>query len=211
MTFQGPSTPVGKRASGHMLAAVLLCLGLLFTPSIHAQQSSPKPMVKMSTSLGDLTIELYPEQAPETVDNFLQYTKAGFYDDTIFHRVIPGFVLQGGGLTADMQRKPTRGSIANESDNGLHNLEGTLSMARLPDPHSATSQFFINLNDNPHLDHGGGGKWGYAVFGKVVDGMETVKAIAAVDTTTRAGQSDVPAEPVVIKQAKQLEQANEND
>lgn len=188
-----------------MLAAILLCFGLLSSLYTHAQQASTNPMVQMSTSLGDLTIELYPEQAPQTVENFLQYTRDGFYDSTIFHRVIPGFVLQGGGLTEDMQRKPTRDSITNESDNGLRNLEGTLSMARLPDPHSATSQFFINLNDNPHLDHGGGGEWGYAVFGKVVDGMDTVKAIAAVDTTTRGGQGDVPVKPIIIEKAEQVE------
>lgn len=188
-----------------MLAAILLCFGLLSSLYTHAQQASTNPMVQMSTSLGDLTIELYPEQAPQTVENFLQYTRDGFYDSTIFHRVIPGFVLQGGGLTEDMQRKPTRDSITNESDNGLRNLEGTLSMARLPDPHSATSQFFINLNDNPHLDHGSGGEWGYAVFGKVVDGMDTVKAIAAVDTTTRGGQGDVPVKPIIIEKAEQVE------
>lgn len=200
-----PPAPPGKRGRRKLLTAIVLCFSLLPASHIHAQQASPKPMVKMSTSLGDLTIELYPEQAPETVDNFLQYTNDGFYDGTIFHRVIPGFVLQGGGLTADMQRKPTRNPITNESGNGLRNLEGTLSMARLPDPHSATSQFFINLNDNPHLDHGGGGEWGYAVFGKVVDGMDTVQAIAAVNTTTLGGQRDVPAEAVVIEKAEQLE------
>ncbi|HSH41792.1 MAG TPA: peptidylprolyl isomerase, partial [Arenicellales bacterium] len=159
-------------------------------------------MVKMTTSLGELTIELYPEQAPETVDNFLQYTDDGFYDGTVFHRVIPGFVLQGGGFTPGMERKPTREPISNESDNGLKNERGTLSMARLPDPHSATSQFFINLVDNPHLDHQGGRQWGYAVFGKVVDGLDAVDRIGAVETTSRAGMGDVPEEPVIIEEAK---------
>jgi cyclophilin family peptidyl-prolyl cis-trans isomerase len=159
----------------------------------------------MSTTLGDITIELYPEKAPQTVENFLQYVEDDFYEGTIFHRVIPGFVLQGGGLTPDMERKSTRGPVTNESDNGLKNLRGTLSMARLPDPHSATSQFFINLVDNAHLDHGGGDQWGYAVFAKVVEGMEVVDELAAVETTTKAGHRDVPATPVVIEDVKRVE------
>lgn len=187
------------------ITALLVCCITLFSIHGHAQQSSDNPMVNISTSLGDLTIELYPDQAPETVENFLQYTGDGFYDGTIFHRVIPGFVLQGGGFTADMERKPTRDPIQNEADNGLENLRGTLSMARLPDPHSATSQFFVNLVDNPHLDHQGGGQWGYAVFGKVVEGMEVIDEIAGVETTTRSGHSDVPAEPVVIEEARRVE------
>lgn len=187
------------------IAAVLVCCALFFSMHGQAQQTSENPMVRMSTSLGEITIELYPEQAPESVDNFLQYTDLEFYDGTIFHRVIPGFVLQGGGFTPGMERKATREPIANESDNGLRNLRGTLSMARLPDPHSATSQFFVNLVDNPHLDHQGGGQWGYAVFGKVVEGMDVVDEIAGVKTTTRSGHSDVPAEPVVIEEARQVE------
>lgn len=187
------------------IAALLVCCITLFSIHGHAQQSSNNPMVKMSTNLGDLTIELYPDQAPETVENFLQYTSDGFYDGTIFHRVIPGFVLQGGGFTSDIERKPTRDPIRNEADNGLENLRGTLSMARLPDPHSATSQFFVNLVDNPHLDHQGGGQWGYAVFGKVVEGMDVIDEIAGVETTTRSGHNDVPAEPVVIEEARRVE------
>ncbi|MGA8261102.1 MAG: peptidylprolyl isomerase [Arenicellales bacterium] len=162
-------------------------------------------MAKMTTSLGDITIELYQDKAPQTVENFLEYVDSGFYDGTIIHRVIPGFVLQGGGLTPDMQRKATRAPITNESDNGLHNLRGTLSMARLPDPNSATSQFFINLNDNAHLDYQGSGQWGYAVFGKVVDGMDVVDKIADVKTTTRDGYQDVPATPVVIEQVQRVQ------
>ena len=115
------------------------------------------------------------------------------------------FVLQGGGFTPDMERKRTREPIPNESDNGLKNLRGTLSMARLPDPHSATSQFFVNLADNPHLDHQGGGQWGYAVFGKIVEGMDVMDEIAGVKTTTRAGHADVPAEPVVIEEASRVD------
>lgn len=180
------------------------CVALLTFP-VQSQQASETPMVKMSTSLGELTIELYPDQAPETVDNFLQYVEADFYDGTIFHRVIPGFVLQGGGFTSSMERKTTREPIDNESDNGLENLRGTLSMARLPDPHSATSQFFVNLADNPHLDHQGGDQWGYAVFGKVVDGMTVIDEIAGVETTTKTGHRDVPTEPVVIKEAQRVD------
>lgn len=184
------------------LRAALLVLSscCLFLPiNGYGQQTSTHPMARMTTSLGDITIELYEQKAPETVKNFLQYVDAGFYDGTIFHRVIPGFVLQGGGLTPDMQRKATRPPISNESDNGLENLRGTLSMARLPDPNSATSQFFINLADNPHLDYQGSGQWGYAVFGKVVEGMDVVDDIAAVKTTTSAGHQDVPETPVVIE------------
>jgi len=186
-------------------AALLVCCIILATTDSHAQQASDNPMIKMSTSLGDVTIELYPDQAPETVENFLQYTGNGFYNGTIFHRVIPGFVLQGGGFTPAMERKPTREPITNESDNGLKNERGTLSMARLPDPHSATSQFFVNLADNPHLDHRGGSQWGYAVFGKVVEGMEVIDEIAGVETTTRQGHRDVPAEAVVIEDAQRVE------
>lgn len=162
-------------------------------------------MVKMQTSRGDITIELYPEKAPETVDNFLQYADEGFYDGTVFHRVIPGFVLQGGGLTADMERKSTRAPVKNESDNGLLNRRSTLSMARLPDPHSATSQFFINLVDNSHLDHQGGDQWGYAVFAEVVDGMDVVDEIAAVETTTKSGYRDVPVTAVVIERVQRAD------
>ena len=186
--------------------ALLLLLCCLLSPTHgYGQQTSAHPMAKMTTSLGDITIELYEQQAPETVRNFLQYVDDGFYDGTIFHRVIPGFVLQGGGLTPDMERKTTRSPITNESDNGLENLRGTLSMARLPDPNSATSQFFINLSDNPHLDYQGSGQWGYAVFGKVVEGMDVVDKIAAVKTTNTAGHQDVPETPVVIEHAERVE------
>ena len=185
-----------KRIAAGLLACCLL------SPAGAAGQSSNNPMVRMSTSLGDVTVELYADKAPETVDNFLQYAEDGFYDGTIFHRVIPGFVLQGGGLTPDMERKSTRMPVDNESDNGLQNLRGTLSMARLSDPHSATSQFFINLADNAHLDHQGGEQWGYAVFARVVEGMDVVDEIAGVETTTRSGYRDVPATPVVIEDVK---------
>jgi peptidyl-prolyl cis-trans isomerase A (cyclophilin A) len=164
-------------------------------------------MIKFETSLGDFTIELYPDKAPVTVQNFLQYVDEGHFDDTVFHRVIPGFVIQGGGLTADMSQKRTRAPIANEATNGLKNLRGTLSMARTNDVNSATSQFFVNLVDNAFLDHQGSRNYGYAVFGKVVEGMDIVDAIAAVKTTRRRGHDDVPAEPVVVRAARRVEGA----
>ena len=185
-----------------LLASALLLFALTHG---HAQQTKDNPMVKMTTKLGEITIELYADQAPDTVENFLQYASDGFYDGTIFHRVIPGFVIQGGGFTEEMQQKTTRDPIRNESDNGVKNERGTLSMARLPDPHSASSQFFVNLRDNPNLDHQGGSQWGYAVFGKVMEGMDVIDEIAGVETTSRAGHRDVPATPVVVEQARKVE------
>jgi peptidyl-prolyl cis-trans isomerase A (cyclophilin A) len=158
-------------------------------------------MVVLTTTLGEITIELYPEQAPITVENFLQYVDDGFYDGTIFHRVVPGFVLQGGGFTETMSRKPTREPIQNEADNGLKNDRGALSMARTSEVDSATSQFFVNLVGNPFLDHGTR-DFGYAVFAKVVDGMDVVDAIGAVETGTKQGYQDVPLEPVVVVSAR---------
>ncbi len=164
------------------------------------------PRVKLHTNLGDIVIELYPEKAPKTVENFLRYVREGFYDGTLFHRVIPGFMIQGGGLTPDMRPKPTHPPIPNEADNGLKNERGTVAMARTSDPHSATSQFFINLKDNPFLDFTSPDPqgYGYCVFGKVVEGMDVVDAIARVPTTSRAGHKDVPVEPVVIEKAEVL-------
>jgi len=158
-------------------------------------------VVIFETSLGDIRLALMTEEAPVTTENFRRYVEEGFYDDTIFHRVIPGFVIQGGGHTEDMSRKPTRDPITNEADNGVKNLRGTLSMARTQDKDSATSQFFINLKDNPFLDHGSR-DFGYAVFAKVADGMDVVDRIAAVETGNRAGHSDVPLEPVKIVSAR---------
>lgn len=154
-------------------------------------------MVSLKTSLGEISIELFVDAAPVTVKNFLEYVDAGFFDGTIFHRVIPGFVLQGGGLTAEMEEKSTRPPIQNEADNGLKNERGTLAMARTNDVDSATSQFFINLADNAFLNHGRE-NFGYAVFGKVTDGMDIVDKIAAVPTGNRGMHQDVPTEPVVI-------------
>lgn len=164
-------------------------------------------MVRFETSLGDFVLELFPAEAPVTVENFLQYVDDGHFADTVFHRVIPGFVIQGGGLTEDMSQKATRAPIANEATNGLRNLRGTLSMARTNDVNSATSQFFVNLVDNAFLDHQGPRNYGYAVFAKVVEGMDVVDKIAAVQTGRRRGHDDVPLEPVVVKAARRVEAA----
>lgn len=155
-------------------------------------------IVKLETSMGDIVIELDREAAPITTTNFLQYTSEGFYDGTIFHRVIRGFMIQGGGLTEKMDKKQTHDPIKNEAKNGLSNARGTIAMARTNDPDSATCQFFINHQDNTPLDTVGGG---YAVFGKVTEGMDVVDAIAEVKTTSRNGMDDVPVEPVIIKSA----------
>jgi peptidyl-prolyl cis-trans isomerase A (cyclophilin A) len=157
--------------------------------------------VIFSTNQGDITIELYPDKAPITVKNFLAYVDEGFFSDTIFHRVISGFMIQGGGFTKDMKQKTTKAPIKNEADNGLRNSRGTLAMARTSVVDSATGQFFINLTDNSFLDHGVR-DFGYAVFGKVVSGMDVVDKIAAVKTTTVAGQQNVPVEPVIVISAK---------
>jgi len=158
-------------------------------------QSTPDTVL-MSTSLGDLTIALFPEEAPVTVANFVGYVDNGFYDGTLIHRVVPGFVIQGGGITAAGVQKETRPPIKNEADNGLLNERGTLSMARRPDPNSATSQFFINLQHNEILDHGVR-DFGYAVFGKVVEGMDVVDRIAAVQT----GANDAPVNAILVESA----------
>ncbi|MBN1796837.1 MAG: peptidyl-prolyl cis-trans isomerase [Sedimentisphaerales bacterium] len=158
--------------------------------------------VELKTSSGDIVIELDTEKAPITVANFLNYAKEGHYNSTIFHRVIKDFMIQGGGFTADMDKKVTKPPIKNEASNGLVNLRGTIAMARTPHPDSATCQFFINHKDNPNLNYIAGKSAGYAVFGKVVKGMETVDKIAVVKTTTKAGMRDVPVEPVLIESAK---------
>lgn len=160
--------------------------------------------VVMTTSHGDITIELDAEKAPITVENFLAYVDEGFFDETIFHRVIPGFMVQGGGMTEDMIQKKGHAPIKNEADNDLKNLRGTLAMARTADVNSATSQFFINLKDNAFLDHGSR-DFGYAVFGRVIEGMDVVDAIAAVQTGNRGMHQDVPVEPVTIIKAVRVE------
>jgi len=153
--------------------------------------------VKLETSLGNIEIELDAAKAPKTVANFEQYVKEGFYDGTVFHRVIPNFMVQGGGMLPSLKEKPTHKPIANESHNGLSNTVGTIAMARTSDPNSATAQFFINVKDNPFLDQGDG----YAVFGHVVSGMDVVEKIKNVQTTTKGPYSDVPVTPVLIKKA----------
>ena len=154
-------------------------------------------MITIKTNHGDIKVELFDENAPITCENFRQYVADGFFNDTIFHRVIPNFMIQGGGMEADMSQKKTRDPIKNEADNGESNLRGTLAMARTMDVNSATAQFFINLRDNDFLDHGTR-DFGYAVFGKVVDGMDVVDAIATVPTGNKGGHQDVPVETVTI-------------
>ena len=171
-------------------------------PAVAAKAVAPKVLLK--TSMGDITVELYPDKAPKSVENFLTYAKSGFYDGTIFHRVIATFMIQGGGFTNnDLQRpKQTRASIVNESKNGLSNLQGTLAMARTQDPNSATAQFFINTVDNPRLDYTDDASPGYCVFGKVVSGLDVVDKIKAVPTGAQGPfRSDVPTTPVVIEKA----------
>jgi len=159
-------------------------------------------MITIVTSHGDIAVELFEETAPISAENFRQYVTDGFYAETVFHRVIPNFMIQGGGMTAGMNKKETRAPIKNEADNGEKNLRGTLAMARTGEVDSATSQFFINLKDNAFLDHSGR-DFGYAVFGRVTDGMEVVDAIAGVNTGTVAGHQDVPIEHVTIVEVRQ--------
>jgi cyclophilin family peptidyl-prolyl cis-trans isomerase len=165
-------------------------------------------MVEMRTSMGTMKIELYPDKAPKTVENFLQYVRDGFYDGTIFHRVISGFMIQGGGFTSDMAEKDTRAPIENEAANGLKNVRGSIAMARTGDPHSASAQFFINTVDNPFLDYQSATVqgFGYAVFGQVVEGLETLDAIKKVATASRDGHDDVPTSAVVIEAVRVLNQ-----
>jgi cyclophilin family peptidyl-prolyl cis-trans isomerase len=158
-------------------------------------------MLKFKTSAGDFTVELFTKESPESTANFLKYVDDGHYDGTIFHRVIPGFMIQGGGFASGMEQKDTRPPIRNEATNGMENLRGTLAMARTNDIHSATAQFFINLVDNDFLNHQPG-NYGYAVFGRVTSGMEVVDAIAGVPTTRRRGHGDVPVDEVVVHSVK---------
>ena len=180
-----------------------LLFGLLFqapAPAAPLQPAPGNPVVQIETSMGTITIELFKDQAPVSVANFLQYVNEGFYPGTIWHRVVPGYVIQGGGFTADLTEKPTRPPIQNEATNGLRNRRGTVGMARTRTLRSATSQFYINLADNPSLDHKGFSPdvFGYAVFGRVIDGMNVVDLIAAAKTGVKDGMEDVPLEPVLI-------------
>jgi peptidyl-prolyl cis-trans isomerase B (cyclophilin B) len=168
--------------------------------------TSETKTVKLETSMGNIVIELNEQAAPVTVKNFLGYIEEGFYDGTIFHRVIPDFMIQGGGFTDQMVEKQTREAIINEAKNGLKNERGTIAMARKPHPDSATVQFFINHRDNAPLNYVENGNPGYAVFGKIIEGMDVVDAIATVNTTTRMGYDDVPVKAVVIKSARVVSQ-----
>ncbi len=176
--------------------------GLLTAVVLVCGCSEETNMVKLETSMGSIVIELNEQAAPVTVKNFLGYVEEGFYDGTIFHRVIPDFMIQGGGFTVEMVQKQTHDPIINEANNGLKNERGTIAMARTSDPNSATCQFFINHRDNGPLNYVENVNPGYAVFGKVIEGMDVVDAIASVKTTTRMGYDDVPVEPVVIKSAR---------
>jgi peptidyl-prolyl cis-trans isomerase B (cyclophilin B) len=183
------------------LALALASASVVSSAAAEDAAASKNPVAVIETSKGVIEVELDAQKAPKSTANFVEYAEAGFYDGTTFHRVIPDFMIQGGGLTPDMQKKETRAPIANEADNGLKNTNGTIAMARTSDPNSATSQFFINTKDNGFLDHTAKTPqgWGYAVFGKVTKGMDVVEVIEAVKTTSKEGQRDVPVEDVLIK------------
>ena len=195
-----------KRLFGMMLT---MAIGMLPAASYSTEnqpttEGAGMVIITLETSKGDIKLELDAEKAPATVANFLDYARAGHYDNTIFHRVIAGFMIQGGGFDAGMRQKPTNAPIKNEADNGLKNLSGTIAMARTSDPHSATAQFFINVSDNAFLDFKSPTTqgWGYAVFGKVTDGMDVVRSIEKVQTGNKSGHQDVPLAEVVITKVK---------
>jgi peptidyl-prolyl cis-trans isomerase B (cyclophilin B) len=181
---------------------LMAIIGLGFCINLYAK--SVDPMVEIATNYGAIRLELYPEKAPQTVRNFLAYVDSGFYDDTIFHRVIDGFMIQGGGFTADMARKETQKPILNEANNGLSNVVGTIAMARTNDPHSATSQFYINVANNTFLNYKSSKNPGYCVFGRVIDGLSVVNAIKQVPVSTWDHYQHVPNEPVVIKRIRRV-------
>ncbi|TBW59177.1 peptidylprolyl isomerase [Marinobacter halodurans] len=187
-----------------VLPAVLLTLGLATGAQAAKTDNDALPKVRLDTTEGVITIRLRPDIAPRTVANFLEYVRAGYYDGTIFHRVIPGFMVQGGGFTSDMNRKTTRSPVPNEASATFGNVRGSVAMARTSDPDSATSQFFINLVDNHFLDKGVRGA-GYTVFGTVTDGMGAVDAIGNVPTGQQSGRADVPTTPIVIRSATVVE------
>ena len=174
-------------------------------PATSTAVEADAPKVVFKTSVGEFTVELYPDKAPKSVENFLEYVNSGFYDDTAFHRVVDNFMVQGGGFSQDLKHKPTRPAIANEANNGLSNLRGTLAMARTMDPHSATAQFFVNVVDNPRIDYSGDQNaqtWGYAVFGKIISGMDVIDKIKALPTGAMGPfLSEVPTPLPVIEKA----------
>jgi cyclophilin family peptidyl-prolyl cis-trans isomerase len=193
-----------------LVGVLVLAIGAIEVGCTMAEDGKPEnpndPVVLMSTSAGDVKIELFKDKAPATVANFLSYVNDKFYDGTVFHRVIPRFMIQGGGFTPDMKQKPTKASIKNEAGNGLKNQFGTLAMARTSDVNSATAQFFINTKDNDFLDHKDDSiqGFGYCVFGKVIEGSKVVQKIEAVETDTKGMYEDVPVEPVVIRSIRVL-------
>jgi peptidyl-prolyl cis-trans isomerase A (cyclophilin A) len=191
--FTSPSTRFSRRG------ALALAASLALAGAVHAQQAGPR--VKLATSAGDILVELDQAKAPKTVENFLQYVNDKHYDGTVFHRVIDGFMIQGGGFTADMQQKPTRAPIALEASNGLKNDKYTVAMARTGNPNSATSQFFINVKNNDSLNAPNPDGYGYTVFGRVVSGTDVVDKIRAVQTGNKGGMQNVPLEPIIIKSA----------
>ena len=206
-----PTLPVFSRVwrAGRQRLALLLAASSLLAASalpaaLAAEAPAAQPKVEFVTTMGKFVVQLDPARAPKTVANFLDYVKSGFYKGTIFHRVIPGFMVQGGGFTATMQQKPTRPPIALESQNGLRNLRGTIAMARTADPNSATAQFFVNVVDNPSLDYPKPDGYGYAVFGKVISGMDVIDKIVAVPTQNEGMFQNVPVKPIVIEDAKVL-------
>jgi cyclophilin family peptidyl-prolyl cis-trans isomerase len=183
------------------LAGLLLVFGMAGTA---AANDAASPKVLLKTNMGDIVLELSPAKAPKSVENFLQYVKQGHYQGTVFHRVIDGFMIQGGGFDRDMREKPTRAPIENEAKNGLRNEAYTVAMARTGDPHSASAQFFINVGNNAFLDYPGQDGWGYAVFGKVIKGTDVVDKIKKLPTSSRGPFQDVPIKPVVIESASVL-------
>ena len=190
----------------HKIYSALAIVAIACAASGCDEKTIENPQVILETSRGKIILEFYPDRAPETVKNFITYIDSEFYTDTVFHRVIPNFMIQGGGFTADMKQKPTQKPVKNEADNGLKNERGTIAMARTADPDSATAQFFINTVNNEFLNHRSKDSrgWGYAVFGRVIEGMDVVDAIAGVKTGTRGAYRDVPIESVVISKAQRI-------
>ncbi|MEO6353405.1 MAG: peptidylprolyl isomerase [Burkholderiaceae bacterium] len=189
-----------KHSRRHFFTLTLLT-GLVFSGTLGLAHAADVPQVSLKTSMGEIVLELYPEKAPKSVANFLQYVKDGHYNNTIFHRVIEDFMIQGGGFDRNLQQKPTRTPIQNEAKNGLKNVTYSIAMARTGAPHSATAQFFINTNNNGALDYPSQDGWGYAVFGKVIKGTEIVDKIKAVPVSNQGMHQNVPTKAVVIESA----------